>query len=203
VTERDFVSLMEKAKVEEPSGEEEIDFVARIQEKKAKDRAKLSDEEKGFFDRVRDYFTEDKFGEALTMQMKSGGFAQAPSLTPEQALEVGTEVGTIAAVEAAFAPLIGVAGASAIAPRILTALTRLTQAGATGAATATTRKLVKEGELPSTEELLKEGLTWAAIDGIMQSIHVGFDFGHRGLIYKLKLEKRFRLWINKLELRRR
>ena len=124
------------------------------------------------------------FGEANLLQMQSGGPAGAPALSPEQAKKVGTEVGTIAAVEGAFAPLVGIAEASAIAPRVLSAFTRLTQAGATGAGVATTSKLVEKGELPSKEELLKDGLTWVAIDALMQGLHLSatggkkiYDFG--------------------------
>lgn len=137
-----------------------------------------------FLQRAKNYFTEGKFGEALSYQMKSGGPAGAPALSPEQAKKVGTEAGTILAVEAAFAPVIGAAEASTVAPKILSALARLTQAGATGAATATTSKLVESGELPSQEELLENGLTWMAIDGIMQGLGIvarggklAYDFG--------------------------
>ncbi len=137
-----------------------------------------------WFDRAKSYFTEDKFGEALSMQMKSGGPAGAPALSPKQAARVGTELATIAATEAAFAPIVGAAAASKIAPNVLSALARLTQAGTTGAAVATTTKLVEEGEFPSQEELIEQGATWMAIDAAMQSLHLGatggklaYDFG--------------------------
>jgi hypothetical protein len=140
--------------------------------------------EPGFLQRAKDYFKSGKLGEAAVMQMKSGGFSGAPALEPKVAKKVATEVGTIAVVEAAFAPIIGLAHASKVAPRVLTALTRLTQAGTTGAATVTTGKLVEEGQLPTQEELVKDGLTWMAIDAIMQGLHLtasagkkAFDFG--------------------------
>lgn len=135
-------------------------------------------EEPGFWSRVF-----NRFGEANVLQMKSGGPSGAPSLSPEQAKRVATEVGTIATVEAAFIPILGLA-AKSVAPTVVTALTRLTQAGTTGAATATTSKLIEEGELPTKEELIKNGLTWAAIDAIMQGLHITaaggkvvYDFG--------------------------
>lgn len=138
----------------------------------------------GFLQKAGDYFRSGKLGEAATMQMKSGGFAQAPALEPKAAKKVATEVGTIAAVEAAFAPVIGLVAAAKFAPRLLTSLTRLTQAGTTGAAVATTGKLVEEGELPSQEELLENGATWVAIDAAMQALHLtagagkkAYDFG--------------------------
>jgi len=123
-------------------------------------------------------------GQAFAYQMQSGGPSGAPSTTPKQAKKIATEVGTIAAVEAAFAPIYGAAAAAKYAPRVLKAITRLTQAGTTGAAVATTSKLVETGELPTSEELLKNGLEWAAIDGILQALHMGigvakttYDFG--------------------------
>src|SRR5271154_1538330 len=141
-------------------------------------------QEPSIWERAKNYFTSGKLGEAASLQMRSGGFAGAPTLTPEQAKRVGTEFATIAAVEAAFAPVLGYAAASQIAPGILTALTRLTQAATTGAATATTSKLVEEGELPSQEELLEHGVTWMAIDAGLQALHAGavggkyaYDFG--------------------------
>jgi len=138
----------------------------------------------GFLDKVSDYFSSGKFGEALSFQMQSGGPAGAPALSPEQAKKVGTEVATIAAVEGAFAPVLGAAIASKVAPRLLESVVRLTQAGTTGAAVATTSKLVEEGEFPTQEELLENGLQWMAIDGIMQGLHLAaaggkkaYDFG--------------------------
>lgn len=141
-------------------------------------------EEPSIFQRAKNYFTSGKLGEAAAFQMKSGGFSGAPTATPKQAKRIATEAATIAAVEAAFVPVIGAAEASAIAPKILTALARLTQAGTTGATTATTVKLVEEGQLPSQEELLENGLEWMAIDAAMQGLHLtasggktAYDFG--------------------------
>jgi hypothetical protein len=133
--------------------------------------------EQTFTDRVKNYFTSDKFGEALVMQQKAGGHAGAPVLHPKEAKEIAAQVGTVGAVEAAFTPLLGAAAASTVAPRVLTALTRLTQAGTTGVAVATTNKLLESGELPSKEELVKDGLTWVAIDAIMQGLPIVYDFG--------------------------
>lgn len=135
--------------------------------------------EPGFWNRVM-----TGTGKAAAQQIQSGGFIGAPSATPKVAAKVATEVATIAAVEAAFIPLIGIAQASKYVPALLTAFTRLTQAGSTGAAVATTGKLVEEGELPSKEELVENGATWIAIDAAMQALHLGtkgvkkaYDFG--------------------------
>jgi len=104
-----------------------------------------------------------------------------PIPQPEQAPKVAAELGVILAVEGAFAPFIGVAESAAMAPFLLSSLVRLTQAGTTGAAVATTDKLIEEGEFPSKEELLENGLTWMAIDAALQAFHVGvgttYDFG--------------------------
>lgn len=145
-------------------------------EPQQKDELLTEQQKPGFLQKAKDYFSSGALGEAALYQQKSGGYAGAPTLTPKQAKKVAAEVGSIAVVEAAFAPVLGVAARS-FAPRLLTSLTRLTQAGATGAATATASKLVEEGELPSQEELLKDGLTWMAIDAVLQTLHVGFDFG--------------------------
>jgi hypothetical protein len=133
--------------------------------------------------RAKDYFTQDKFGEALAMQRKSGGYAGAPALYPKEAKEVATEVATIAAVEAAYAPLIGRVLASK-APKTLEALVRISQAGTTGASVAATKSLVDKGELPSAQELVEDGATWMAIDAGLQAAHItvrggktAFDFG--------------------------
>ena len=141
-------------------------------------------DERSTWERTKDYFKTDKFGEALAMQRKSGGFSGAPALYPKEAKEVATEVATIGAIEAAFAPVMGWAAATQWAPKTLTALTRLTQAGTTGAGVATTKSLVNEGELPSQEQLIKDGATWVAIDAAMQAMHLtaaggkkAYDFG--------------------------
>lgn len=158
-------------------------FEKRLSERD-KEETEEPEEERSFMQKVKDYFTQNKLGEAAAMQMQSGGFAGAPTATPKQAKKIATEVATIAAVEAAFVPIIGAAAASEFIPGTLTALTRLTQAGATGAATATTSKLVEEGELPTPEEIFKDGVTWMAIDAAMQMLHLtaaggkkAYDFG--------------------------
>lgn len=118
----------------------------------------------------------ERLGHTAALSSKAGGFSGAPTATPKQAAKVATEVGTLAGVEAAFAPLYGIAAASNIAPKVLTALTRLTQAGTSGAAVATTGKLVDTGELPTKEELVKDGLQWVAVDALMQAAHLGGSF---------------------------
>lgn len=155
-----------------------------LEEHPSTENSALTPAKASFFEKVKNYFTSDKFGEALSFQMRSGGPAGAPSLSPQQGKKVATEFATIAAVEAAFAPVVGAAAASAFAPRVLTSLARLTQAGTAGAATATTSKLVDTGEFPSREELLEHGLDWVAIDALLQGLHLGasggkvaYDFG--------------------------
>lgn len=144
-------------------------------------------ENRSFGKRVKEYFTSGKLGEAAAQQIKTGGFAGAPTLTPEQAKIAAKEVANWTLMEgiaAAYAPIIGIAQASEMAPGTLTALTRLTQGATTGAALATENKLLEEGEFPSQDELVKEGLTWMAIDGALQLAHLGakggkavYDFG--------------------------
>jgi len=115
----------------------------------------------------------DSFGQGLAYQMKSGGPAGAPALSPEQAKKVGVETGTMLAVGEAFAPLRALALTSKFAPGMLESLARLTQAGATGIAVPSVESLVETGELPSKEELLKEGAIWMGIDAAVQLLHAG------------------------------
>jgi hypothetical protein len=128
----------------------------------------------------------DTFGQGLVYQMKSGGPAGAPSLSPEQAKKVAVDVGTQAAVSGAFAPLKYLASLSPYAPRALQFITGLTQAGATGAAIPAAEALVQGEELPSPEELLKEGALWAGIDLVLQTLHLGTSFA--GSVNKLAKE---------------
>ena len=111
-----------------------------------------------------------KFGQSIVYQMKSGGPAGAPSLSPEQAKNIALEVGTIAVVEAAYAPLATYVGALKYGPRIWKAVTGVAQAATTGAAIPTVKSLADKGELPPKEEIGKEALTWAAIDAAMQTL---------------------------------
>ena len=142
--------------------------------------------DKSYWERTKDYFRkiggpDDPFGKANVLQMKTGGASGFPSLNPEQAKNVATEVATIAAVQYAFAPIIGMAEASSVAPGVLTAIAHLTEAGTTGAAVATTKSLVNTGELPDKETLVEEGMQWMAISLLMQSLtksgKFSFDFG--------------------------
>ena len=119
----------------------------------------------------------DKFGEALSFQMKSGGPAGAPSLSPSQAKHVATEVGTQQAVAGAFAPLKYLASLASYAPRALSFITGLGESAATGIAIPTVHSLVEGGELPTKEEMLKEGALWAGIDLALQAAHLGTSFG--------------------------
>jgi len=134
-------------------------------------------EEDTAWNRAKNYFTKGKFGEALVLQTKSGGFAGAPALSPEAAKRVAVEVGTIAAVEAAFIPILGAAAAAPFAPKVIEAIARLTRSGSTGAAVGTTLKLAQEGEFPTSEELINDAATWILIDSILQGAELGFEFG--------------------------
>jgi DNA-binding Lrp family transcriptional regulator len=138
------------------------------------------------WNRTKNYFkkigtAEDPFGKALSLQVQSGGGSGSPALTPKAGKKVAVEFATITAMEAAFAPIVGLAAASKVAPLVLESVARLTQAAATGAATTTTKSLSETGELPNVEELVENGLEWAAIDAVMQGLvkagHLSYDFG--------------------------
>jgi len=85
--------------------------------------------------------------------------------------------GPISLANKAIAPLVTLARSSPIFPRTLAALTRLTGIGATGAGIKTAEELFKSGELPTKEEVLKEGAIWAGIDAIMQGLDMSHQFG--------------------------
>jgi hypothetical protein len=85
--------------------------------------------------------------------------------------------GPISLINKALSPVYALARSSPIAPKAIEAFARLTGAGVTGATVATGQKYFKEGELPSKEELLKEGATWMAIDAVLQAVGVGARFG--------------------------
>ena len=112
----------------------------------------------------------DRLGQAASYQMQSGGSSGAPSLSPQQAKKVALEVGTIAAVDAAYAPISAYVGTAKYAPRILKAITGVFQAATTGVAIPTVESLVETGKLPPKEQLGKEALTWAAIDLSLQAV---------------------------------
>lgn len=112
--------------------------------------------------------TKEGFGEALKMQMQSGGFVGAPSLTPEQAKHVASDVGTIALLESIFGPLTALAGRSSVLPGTLQAILRTTEAASTGVALDTVHSLLEKGEVPSKEELVKAGVSTAIIDGLFR-----------------------------------
>jgi len=187
----DFLDSTDQLDFLETPQADELDFLDQpapldqAQERPAQPGETIGDqaeaEEDTYWNRAKRYFREGKFGEANVLAMKSGGFAGAPAPSPESAAEAATEAATIFAVEAAFIPAIGRAAASTVAPRVLESIVRLTQAAATGEATTTTQSLLKTGELPSQEDLVKNGLQWAAVDAILQTLHLGgvltYDFG--------------------------
>ena len=165
-------------------GQSQIDVEQTIIDKIQPQASAESQENKSFFQKTKDFFKNDDFGKALLYQSKSGGASGTPVLAPKEAKEIGVELATVFAVEAGFAPLMGVAKAATYAPKVIEAFVRLTRAAVTGAATSTTESLAKTGELPTTEQLLENGLEWMAIDLILQGvgqatevIQIGYDFG--------------------------
>lgn len=167
----DFVSQFESPTQESIEGEQPnstIDFVSEMEG---------PSKEQSFIEKGIDYFKKLDIGQAAAYQIKSGGFSGAPAATPEIARDVATEVGTIAAIEGLFAPIGGLAAASKYAPKLLSALTRTTKAATTGVATAATSNLVREGELPSKDDLIQHGLTGAAVSVLLDLAHVSTAFG--------------------------
>lgn len=160
-----FLDIPEK--VEEP----EEEYVS------PKDEKGNYPDDMSYWERAKHYFKGDEFGKANVLQMQSGGPSGFPSTSPKQAAKVGTEVATLAAMEAAFVPIIGAAAASTYIPNILTSFARLTYGFSTGAAMTTTGKLVEEGELPTVDEVMEGGATWMAIDALL---HAGTAVGQTG-----------------------
>lgn len=73
-------------------------------------------------------------------------------------------------------PLVNFASKSPIARQGLESLARMTGFGLTGATYEAGKDLV-QGEVPTVEELAKTGATWAAIDGALQALGLGVNFG--------------------------
>lgn len=138
----------------------------------------IQPQENTLYNRAKNYFTSNKFGEALAQQMKSGGFAGAPTATPEQAKTIAKETlkaGLIEGVAAAYAP----AYVALKGRPILKGLTSLLQAGTSGETATTAESLIERGELPTSEELVKEGALWMGIDAALQLFHLSVAGGKK------------------------
>lgn len=120
------------------------------------------------------------FGKSLAMQTQSGGFSGFPTATPEQAKKIATDVIVQEATGAIFKPVQALVQLSKLRPFAKGALrlvTGLTQSATTGAAIPTAEALVDGREIPTKEELLKEGALWAGIDLALQGLGFGTRFG--------------------------
>lgn len=105
-----------------------------------------------------------------------------PGLKPDEndlMVGLGETVGSFLPISKLYnfigKPLVNLAAKSPVARKGLEALARMTGFGITGATYESGKDLV-QGEVPTPEELLKTGATWAAIDGILQTMGLGVAF---------------------------
>ncbi len=119
----------------------------------------------------------DRLGKSFAMQSQSGSPAVTPQGAKIAAKEVAILGGSELAMGAAFAPIRYLSSLSPYAPRALRFLTELMQTGATGATAETAQSLIDTGELPTKEELLKEGSLWAGLDLAVRGTHLATRFG--------------------------
>lgn len=117
-----------------------------------------------------------------------------PTLKPEKnaASFTGEVIGSvipIAGLSNIFAkPLVTLASKSKVAKGALTSLAHLTGSGLTGAAYEGTKEAFA-GHMPSTEDVLANGATWAALDGALQLAGLGGRFA-KSLLSKAKSLKK-------------
>lgn len=153
-----------------PDNSQESSIYSKAKASREKPLHEITAEKDTIYNRAKNYFKQNKFGEALVQQMKSGGFAGVPTATPEQAKTIAKETlkaGLVEGVAAAYAPAYAATGIKS-----LKALLGVSQAGVSGATVATAESLVEKGELPKSEELVKEGALWAGIDAALQLVHL-------------------------------
>lgn len=74
-------------------------------------------------------------------------------------------------------PLVSLAAKSPKMAGALESFARMMGFGVTGATHKVIKETIKEGEMPTAQELLKEGATWVAIDAAMQALGLGAQFG--------------------------
>jgi hypothetical protein len=111
------------------------------------------------------------------------GFSEKiPGLKPEEEdllVGLGETVGSYLPITKLYnwigKPLVTLASKSNVARQGLMALAEMTGFGITGVTYKAGKGIVK-GEIPTAEELAKEGATWAAINGVMQGLGLGVTF---------------------------
>ena len=140
----------------------------------------LSDREedgKSIGQRAKEYFTKDKFGEAMVQQMKSGGFAGVPTATPEQAKDIAIQT----VLSELLGPLAGklgaLAGKSPILPGVASAGTRMGVQAQTVPIHEQINKAIEEGDWLTAEELKDAELSGLAISATGEAINLGIKGG--------------------------
>jgi hypothetical protein len=157
-----------------------------FEEKSPEEREKMS-----AYDRMqyaKDLSTEREMRQSkgFTKGILSGGTLGAtehiPGLKPDEEdlmVGLGETIGSYLPIAKLYnyigKPLVSLAAKSPIAKQGLQALARMTGFGLTGATHKAGKTLI-QGEIPEPKELLKEGATWAAIDGVLQTLGLGVAF---------------------------
>ena len=147
--------------------------------------------------------------------LSSATFAQSERIEglktdPESdSKEVGNIIGTLLPIvgyeRAVLEPLLNVLSKAGKAMKYINPFIRAAGWGVFGATKKGAEDLVKEGELPTAKELVKEGAKWALLDGTLQGAGVALEFGmaihniaqSEGMTHKATLAKLFRAIKNK------
>jgi len=133
--------------------------------------------------RMREMQQSRGFTKGALSGLTFGATEHIPELKPDEEdlmVGLGHIVGSFLPIQGLYkfigAPLVKLASKSPIARQGLESLARMTGFGLTGAAHKGVTEAVK-GEVPTTEELAKEGALWAGIDAGLQALGIGVAFG--------------------------
>lgn len=166
--------------------EQKLLDIYRVREKTPEELKNMSLEERREYaedlNRMREMQQSRGFTKGTLSGLTFGATEHIPGLKPDEEdlmVGLGNIVGSYLPIAGLYkflgAPLVHFASKSPVARGGLEALARMTGFGLTGAAHKQVKGVVK-GEMPTVEELAKEGATWAAIDAALQTAGLGIAF---------------------------
>ena len=160
--------------------------IYRVEEKTAEELRDMPFEEKMRYmedmKRMREMQQSQGFTKGALSGFSFGASELIPGLKPNEEdlmVGLGDAVGSYLPIVGLYkyigAPIVKFASKSPVARSGLEALARMTGFGLTGAVHKGAKELVK-GEVPTVEELAKEGAVWAGIDAVLQTMGLGVAF---------------------------